>query len=176
MNQLGCASGCCVFFSWINTKKISRLLSDILFYNNSSPPLLNFSWTDLWSTSHFLVWQCWNLAFSRLHLIAVRALLAPALALLGLLEQGEVPARPRRAGCSARERPRGGSRRQRSERRAGPGTSSVWQRSAGKHHRVNAKSSPNKVNLLYSYNLFQRSLILGAVALVFNRRRHNKAV
>lgn len=50
------------------------------------------------------------------------------------------------------------------------------QRSAGKHHRVNAKSSPNKVNLLYSYNLFQRSLILGAVALVFNRRRHNKAV
>lgn len=45
-----------------------------------------------------------------------------------------------------------------------------------KHHRISAKSSQNKVNLLYSYNLFQRSLILGAVAIVFNRCRHNKAV
>lgn len=45
-----------------------------------------------------------------------------------------------------------------------------------KRHRISAKSSQNKVNLLYSYNLFQRSLILGAVAIVFSRCRHNKAV
>lgn len=41
---------------------------------------------------------------------------------------------------------------------------------------MNAKSAQNKANLLYSYNLFQRSLIFGAVALIFNGCRHNKTV
>lgn len=138
MNQLGCASGCCVFFTWINTKKISRLFSDVLFYNHSSPPLLDFSWTDLWSTSHFLVWQCWNLgllqaAFNWLE----DPFSSPALALA-------VAARTGRGRSSA-------------ERRHRPG---LTRETRAQHHRINAKSSQSQVNLLYSCNLFRDPLFL----------------
>lgn len=95
-----------------------------------------------------------------------RTLSAPALALVGPLGQVEVvPGAVRgsgRAGAAAGSAASAGRGRETAQ--------------SDKHHRISAKSSQNKVNLLYSYNLFQRSLILGAVAIVFNRCRHNKAV
>lgn len=104
MNQLGCASGCCVFFSWPNTKKISRLFSDILFDNSSSPPLLNFSWTDLWSTSHFLVWQCWSRGLLQVAFMDLRAPVAfpPGPGRAALTGRGP---RAQCAGAAARGQP-----------------------------------------------------------------------
>lgn len=161
MNQLGYASGCCVFFFWINTKKISRLFSDILFYNHSSPSLLDFSWTDLWSTSHFLVWQCWNLGLLQ---VAFNWLENPfsspalALAVAARTGWGSRPAALCRAQCAGAAAPlRSGD---------GPGVtretnSSLWQTALSvKTSSHKCKSSQNKVNLLYSRNLFRGPLFL----------------
>lgn len=183
MNQLGYASGCCVFFFWINTKKISRLFSDILFYNHSSPSLLDFSWTDLWSTSHFLVWQCWNLGLLQ---VAFNWLENPfsspalALAVAARTGWGSRPAalcRAQCAGAAARGQPPaaqgaraapGGAGAAAAPLRSGdrPGVtretnSSLWQTALSvKTSSHKCKSSQNKVNLLYSRNLFRGPLFL----------------